>query len=791
MKLFSTLIAIIGLSFFSAAQQKYSKVKILTDSHGLEQLASLGVAVDHGISKKNTFFISDFSEHEIEIMQANGFNYEIIIDDVKAYYAAHSQDPSGFEKNINCNQTAGGGYNPPVPVNHFENNNYAGFYKYQDMLDALDDMVAMYPNLISARAPISTFMTHENRPVYHVKISDNPNTDEAVVEPNVLYSAIHHAREPMSMTQTIFYMWYLLENYATDDEVKFLVDNTQMFFVPCLNPDGYIENESNDPSGFGMHRKNKAPVGTNNPGVDLNRNYSYGWNTTGVSPDVNSDVYPGTSAFSEPETQAMKWLNEQHGFVLASNSHSYGDLLLFPVGTTTAELSDHHEYFIDYTEHMAVYNGYVAQKSSSLYPASGDSDDYMYKVDIGIGNKDTVFAITPEVGDAFWPSQAGIVPTCIEMIHPNLVLSHLAHNYYVLSDADQSTISTSTGDFSHNIQRLGRKDGFVIASIEPLLNIQSVGVPITYTFNLRESAVGTISYVLDPTIAFGDEVKYVLTLEYATWTKRDTITKTFGAMTLQFSEDGSSTANWTGNWSVTNSEFVSPSTSFTDSPTGNYPNNATRTYEFDQDIDLTNSTSAGVSFYAKWEVEADFDYTQFQVSTNGGSTWIGQCGNFTVPGTDANGSVQPDGKPVYEGVQSSWVFEEISLSDYLGQNIRVRFILESDGGVREDGFYFDDFQVGFNTVQDTSGASLNEFAFDVKTIPNPANQQAYISMSKAISDGSLKIYNQAGQLIQTKEITQLTNKITVNTAEFDQGVYLVFVEEKGVAVKPVKLVVVH
>ena len=86
---------------------------------------------------------------------------------------------------------------------------------------------------------------------------------------------------------------------------------------------------------------------------------------------------------------------------------------------------------------------------------------------------------------------------------------------------------------------------------------------------------------------------------------------------------------------------------------------------------------------------------------------------------------------------------------------------------------------------------MNEFAFDVKTIPNPANEQVFISMSKAISDGTLKIYSQAGQLVKTEEISQLTNKITVNTADFDQGVYLVFVEEKGVAVKPVKLVVVH
>ena len=42
---------------------------------------------------------------------------------------------------------------------------------------------------------------------------------------------------------------------------------------------------------------------------------------------------------------------------------------------------------------MTELNGYAAFKSSGLYPASGDSDDYMYKVDIGVGEKDTILHI--------------------------------------------------------------------------------------------------------------------------------------------------------------------------------------------------------------------------------------------------------------------------------------------------------------------------------------------------------------------------------------------------------------
>jgi hypothetical protein len=784
MKLLVTVAFVLfALTTFS---QQYSKVKIYADHDQMIELAALGLPVDHGEKKMNTFIISDFSSDEIQVLENNGYEYEVLVEDVKAYYKKHSNDVASQNKNVNCTTSGGGGFSPATPVNFYENNSYAGFYKYQDMLDALDDMVAQYPNLITVKAPISTFLTHEGRPIYYVKISDNPSSDEAS-EPNVLYSAIHHAREPMSMSQTIYYMWYLLENYATSEEVQFLVDNTEMFFIPCLNPDGYIHNEANDPSGFGMHRKNKAPVGTSNPGVDLNRNYSYGWNTTGVSSNPNNDTYPGTSAFSEPETQAMQWMVETYGFQSAYNAHSYGETLLHPIGTTSAEFADHHDYFADLSAHMCSVNGYFPQKSSGLYPASGDSDDYMYKVDIGVGNKDTVFAWTPETGTDFWPAQSQVEPTCNGMVFSNLVLSHMTHKYLAVKDEDPSLINAMTGNFNHSAIRYGLVDGPVTISIEPLQNIQSVGTGTTHTLEIRESANGAISYNLSPGIQFGDPIVYVLNTDYGVWTKRDTITKTYGAMTLQLSDDASSTTNWTGTWGTTTDAAYSPSTSFTESDGGDYSNDANDTYELVQSIDLTNATDAMVTFWAKWDIEADYDYCQFQVSTNGGSSWEGQCGNYTVEGSSTpwNGSAQPNGEPVWEGV-SDWVFEEISLSDYLGQIIQLRFQFESDGGVTEDGFYFDDFEVYFNEP-----AGLDEFAITANVLPNPSNEMAYVSFSKVLSEGEVVVYDQAGKVVFNHTISAQTNKVEVPTGNLPEGMYTVHVQSGYEYSKPVKLVVVH
>ena len=225
-----------------------------------------------------------------------------------------------------------------------------GYFTYQEVLDELDQMKALYPNLITTKANISNFLT-QGQPdnsvtpsiggngIKWVKISDNPDASES--EPQILYTAIHHAREPMSLHQLIFYMWYLLENYETDPEIQSIVDNTELYFVPVVNPDGYLYNEKTNPNGGGFWRKNRRNNGNGTFGVDNNRNYEYFidgnsgngmWGGEGSSGNPDSQVYRGSAPFSEVENQAMKWFVEQHNFIMAFNNHSYGELLLRPYG---------------------------------------------------------------------------------------------------------------------------------------------------------------------------------------------------------------------------------------------------------------------------------------------------------------------------------------------------------------------------------------------------------------------------------------------------------------------------
>jgi carboxypeptidase T len=767
-----------GVLIFNSFGQNYSRVKVWTNREGLHNLELLGVAADHGQLHENTWFISDFSAREIDIMRLHAYQLEIVIEDVQAHYVL--QNKGGIlEKSSECTDDQ---QDITVPDN-FNLGSMGGFYTYQEMLDELDEMATLYPNLITLKSPISSFLTHEGRPIYHVVISDNPSDDEG--EPNVLYTAIHHAREPMSMTESIFYMWYLLENYASNDEVKFLVDNTRLFFVPCINPDGYIFNEVNFPNGGGMHRKNRRMIGTSNMGVDLNRNYSYQWGTAGINFDPDSDVYPGEYPFSEPETQAIKWLVENYGFQAALNAHSYGDLLLHPIGTDPNEFADHHDYFESISSHMVEENRFLAQKATFLYPVSGGSDDYMYKENIGVGMKDTVFAMTPEVGPSFWPAITQIIPYCKKMLRTNLILAHIPHVYYRVVETSPAIVDNLSPVLQIDAKRIGLTDGSVAVSIEPMDFISSVGAMQNFNLEIGETQQANIAINLSTDLVPGDLIRFVLQTDNGNWIYRDTISKLFAPVPLQLYEDASDLGSWTGSWSSTTSEYVSSPSSFTDSPFGTYQNNANTVFLLDQELDLTETNLAYVTFYAKWDIEPYYDKVQFQVSTNGGATWIPQCGRFTTLGSGMFGGHQLLDEPLYEGLRNEWVHEEIDLSEYAGQVIQIRFQLRSNGNNRRDGFYFDDLRIYYDQT-----SSLDELNYELQVFPNPATDEITVLLGEN-GQVHLSLVDLTGKILLEHEGTLTEGRLNIPLDSIESGIYLLRISKDSKRVATKRIVVIR
>ncbi|WP_337873492.1 M28 family peptidase, partial [Ignavibacterium sp.] len=169
--------------------------------------------------------------------------------------------------------------------------------------------------------------------------------------------------------------------------------------------------------------------------------------------------------------------------------------------------------------------------------------------------------------------------------------------------------------------------------------------------------------------------------------------------TTMLYDEANNLNNWTSvsGWNTTTSKYVTPPTSFTDSPGGNYLANLTATLTYNSDVSLQNILGAELEFDTQWDIENNWDYGQVLVSTNNGTSWTALAGTYTNPGTV--GSFQPPNQPLYDGAQLTWVHEKMNLANFIGQNIKIRFMLRSDGSIQQDGWYVDNIKISvYNTV---------------------------------------------------------------------------------------------
>lgn len=302
--------------------------------------------------------------------------------------------------------------------------NDAEFHNYEELTRALRDLETKYPNLVRMS---SVGKTVENRDIWALRISgDLAHADQL---PAVIYMGGHHAREHLSVETPLRIWKNLLERYAQGDaRVKSLIDSRDIHLIPAVNPDG-LEYDV-EGGRYKSWRKNRARNQNGTYGVDLNRNYGYRWGTGGSSTSPNSETYMGPSAFSEPETRAIRdYVNAHQNITILLSFHTFSELILYPWGSTYDGIAVARDKSVHETmaKKMAEWNHYTPEQSSALYIASGDTTDWSY-------GEHKIISFTFELDPADQWGTGGFYPGA--RVIPEVVAKNTEPVLYLLDYAD-------------------------------------------------------------------------------------------------------------------------------------------------------------------------------------------------------------------------------------------------------------------------------------------------------------------------------------------------------------------
>jgi len=258
------------------------------------------------------------------------------------------------------------------------------YHTYPELTSELQAIVAAHPG-IAKFVPFGK--SYEGRDIWMLKISDNVNNDEN--EPEVLITGLTHAREHLTVEQALAIIHWLVNGYGSNSRVTQIVNTTELWIVPMLNPDG---GEWDIHFGkYHLWRKNRQPTpGSQAIGTDINRNFGYKWGCCGGSSNYPYDiVYRGPHPFSTPEAAAERdFVNSRviggtQQIKLSLSFHSFGAQILFPYGYTTQAfpadmVPNDRKAMKALATGIGNRNGYRPMQESHLYITDGTFNDWDY-----------------------------------------------------------------------------------------------------------------------------------------------------------------------------------------------------------------------------------------------------------------------------------------------------------------------------------------------------------------------------------------------------------------------------
>lgn len=725
----------------SEIQEKHSQVKIFASTDlDIKRIEDAGLHMDHA-ENNGDHLITWLSASEIEMLKKSGVAYQVTVDDWMAYYNALPKMTDAEMQATIMNSAS------DVAITHSVYGSMGGYMTYAQVVNKLDSMRLEYPGLISTKFSIGS--THLGNQMWTVRVSNSP--DAPTGRPEVWFHSLIHAREPMSMTQNIYFIYWLLENYNRDPLATYILRYRELYFTPVFNVDGYLYNQQTNPNGGGMWRISRKPC-TGGTGADLNRNYGpYDfWNFggpggSGSSTICGDNTFRGDLPFDQVETQnAMNFVNSRN-FKGALSYHTYGNYFIRPWGYSGVPSPDEN-IFQNFSADMALHNHYTLGRSLETvgYTVRGTTDDWYYS-DSGHAK---IIAMTPEVGtgtDGFWPAQNRILPLAQSTVWSNTYFALSCGGYVAPVNTQLNKTSYNPGE-SGSIKVSFKNKGLLaaqnvkieLASQSPYINISSASFNYNFVNSYYQDSITLNFNILGSApVNMGLPILLNIRQNDTSIVHQQKVYVCIGSGTTTLSDSAENgMTNWTavGGWNTSTVQAYSPTRSFSESPTGNYTNSSVRTMTLTTGRNVSSVPVTILSFYTRYNIEI-MDNAYIDVSSDNGTTW---------------NSVK-----YYYGVQNEWKQEVLDITELANSSttLKIRFTVVTNRSVVADGWYVDNIKL--TNYQDVlTGISYDPevpttFSLE-QNYPNPFNPETKIKYSlPKTSMVKLVVYDALGKVVST------------------------------------------
>lgn len=196
---------------------------------------------------------------------------------------------------------------------------YDKYYDYVELTERLRSLAQKYPHIANLS---SIGRSLENRELWVMRITKDPIRDTPG-RPKFKYVGNMHGDETVSRQVLVYLVEYLLADYGEDRRITELVDLTDIYIMPSMNPDGFERSIEGDCGG-------KAGGRYNAKNMDLNRSFPDQYDGTTVDPDKIPEV-----------VALMKWIQEEK-FVLSGNLHGGTVVASYPFDDSASHQGENH-----------------------------------------------------------------------------------------------------------------------------------------------------------------------------------------------------------------------------------------------------------------------------------------------------------------------------------------------------------------------------------------------------------------------------------------------------------------